>query len=46
MRQYPIKITDLSVEEDAPLPDEEVAIWEAQEEIKRGELYSREEVWG
>ncbi|MCM1261656.1 MAG: hypothetical protein NC313_02960 [Butyrivibrio sp.] len=46
MRQYPIKITDLVVEEDAPLPDEVEAIREAKQEIERGELYSHEEVWG
>lgn len=33
------------IEEDAAMPDEIEAIQEAREEIKRGELFSHEEVW-
>ena len=33
------------IDEDAATPDEVEAIWEAEQEIERGELFSHDEVW-
>lgn len=33
------------IDEDAATPDEVEAIWEAEQEIERGELLSHDEVW-